>query len=261
MSGRDPGTMRPNLEFADEHRRPRQSRPRLSRLESKALERATAFYKGQAEGIATWPSSVTAEWTTKRSLRLTHEGHFWARLYAVVPVLGFVAVLLIPGGYQDLPDAIGLAGVLVAFGVMMGAIRNWFQEQLVYVDRETARFRLELSAASVRLIKDLPDGSRQVQEIARSEAGTFVVHYGGFGLGQRPLWNRRIDYVSGWSRDRRSSIRVPNAIWDKRLRREGDRSVMAKSPAEMLGLWWPFNPESALAQGLLLTNLPPVEVW
>ena len=37
--------MRPNLEFADEHRRPRQSRPRLSRLESKALERATAFYK------------------------------------------------------------------------------------------------------------------------------------------------------------------------------------------------------------------------
>jgi hypothetical protein len=204
---------------------------------------------------------VTAEWTTKRGLHFTHEGRFWARFFAAFPVLGFFAMLLLPSRYQDLLDAIGAAGLLATFVVALGAMRNWFDEQLVYVDRETARFRLELSASSARLTKDVPDGSRQVQEILRTDAGRFVGHFAGFGLGQRPAFGRRIDYVRGWSRDGQSSIQVPNTIWEKWLHREADRFRIARSPAEVLGLWWPFSPDSAVAQGLLLTNLPPVEIW
>jgi hypothetical protein len=261
MRDRDPESAGSRPVFASEHGQPRRSSGRLSKLETRALDRATSFYQHQEEGIATWSSSVTADWTTKRGLHLTHEGRFWARVFGVFAVLGFFGILLVPGRYQDLPDAIFAAGLMVAFGVAMGAIRNWFQEQLVYSDSETARFRLELSAASARLTKDLPNSARQVQEILRTDAGSFLVHFGGFGLGQRPAWNRRIDYVYGWSRDGRSSIQVPNVIWEKWLHREGDRFRMARSPAEMLGLWWPFTPDSALAQGLLLANLPPVEVW
>lgn len=261
MTTRDHGGAGRGLEFADEHGRSRPSSRRFSRLELRALERANAFYQGQTDGIATWSSSVIAEWSTKRGLHFTHEGRFWARVFGVVPILGFFAMLLVPGRYQDLPDAIGLAVVLAAFGVAMGALRNWFQERLVFIDSETANFRLELSAASARLIKDLPDGSRHVQEILRTDAGRFEVHFGGFGFGQRPVWDRRIDYVCGSSRDGRLSIRVPNTIWEKWLHREGDRFRMARSPAEMLGQWWPFTPDSAVAQGLLLTNLPPVEIW
>jgi hypothetical protein len=261
MRERDPGSMRPRPVFASDHDQPSRPRRRLSRLESRALERATGFYQHQEEGIATWPPSVI-EWTTKRGLHLTHEGRSWARFFAVFPVLGFFAVLLVPGPYQDLLDAIGGAAILAAFGAALLAMHNWFIEQTIYVDSETASFRLEFSAGSVRLRKNLPDGSRQMHEILRADAGRFVVHFGGLGSGQRPAFGRRIDYVVGSSSDGRTSIRVPSAIWEEWLQREPGRFRIVRSPAEMLGLWWPFSPHSAsaLAQGLLLGSVP-MEVW
>jgi hypothetical protein len=261
MRDRDPGFARSHPVFASEHSQRRRSGRRLSKLESRALERATSFYGHQEEGIATWSSSVTSEWTTKRGLHFTHEGRLWARFFAALSVLGFLIILLVPSPRQDLLDAIGAALLAATFGAAIVAARNWFEEQLIYIDRETAEFRLELSAGCVKLTKDLPDGSRQEQEVLRADAGTFVVHFGGFGFGQRPAFGRRIDYVRGWSRNGRSPIQVPNTIWEKWLHREPGCFRIARSPAEMLGLWWPFSPDSAVAQGLLLTNLPPVEVW
>lgn len=249
----------PHPAFASEHGQPRRPRRRLSGLESRALERATSFYEHQEEGVATWSSSV-AEWTTKRGLHVTHHGRFWVLFFAAFPVIAFFGVLLVPGPYQDLLDAIAGALLLAAFGVAIGANFNWFEEQLVHVDGESARFSLELSADFARLTKDLPDGSRQVQEILRTDASRFVVHYRGFGFGQRAASGRQIDYVCGWSRDGQSSIRVPNTIWEEWLHREPGRFRIARSPAEMLGLWWPFSPDSAVAQGLLL-SVPPLELW
>lgn len=232
---------------------------RLGLGDRQRLNRAVRLYSQRDEALARMPgSSVRLQWTTRKGI---HFG-FWGRLGVVpmvaAPIAGFLLIMAIPGDYQNLADGLACAAMLEGLMLWIAFLRTRYPGRcFLYRDDRTATWTLDLSAESARLTEDSINGTMVVKEIARVDAGRFDLAERHFTL------PATFDAVTGWSQDRSTCICLPNRVcphdgqplppWLSPLAARGARR---QSPAAFLGLWWPFNAETALPLARLMGDTP-----
>ena len=225
--------------------------------DSYALKFASKFYAGQEQKMPRWPD-MTWGWETKRGFHLTGAGRFWVGFAAIAALVGFFAILLIPGHYQDVPNALGAGTMVGGFVLFITLVRSWADgDQLWYRDEETAAWTLLITATFVRLAKLHPDGTNSHLEINRSDAGEFQL------LTRVAGFLKVVDSVRAWSLDRTTSISLLGR--DVRFT-AAPAGAKRGAPGRALGIWWPCNPQTALSLGRLMSRgafrptLEPVRV-
>jgi hypothetical protein len=244
----------------DPRRRPLEPPPTLEQLHD------------QRERLVADSPPVELRWSSRRGRHLTGAGRWLLVLSTLAGVGAFAAVLLIPGPYQDVTDALACAGLLTGFAAFMGILYSWqLGDAITYADEETASWTLQLSPAAVRLAADYPDRCRRVRTIERADASTFELVRSGTpaeniawavadsrvdpssvrrlphrALAPRPKRHDRRPVVAvvGAGHGGVETIRVPNRPVPAPPEMTGLRRV---TPALVLAWWWPWSEATAEA--------------
>jgi hypothetical protein len=224
----------------------------------------------QRERLVAESPPLELHWSSRRGRHLTGAGRWLLVLSSLAGVGAFAAVLLIPGPYQDVTDAMGACALIACFTAFMSVIYSWqFGDAVTCVDEETASWTLRLSPTDVRLAAAFPDGSRRLCAIQRRDASSFELVRSG-----TPVEN--IAWAVADSRVDPSSVRrLPHRALAPRPKRHDRRPVVAvvgaghggvetirvqnrpvPAPPEMAGLrrvtpalalawWWPLTNATA----------------